>query len=254
MSISWFINIHLVVWVTVILWDPWEDLSLWEKGGYLICIQVYKGGFKTDTAQESGQCWRRHELSPQKIDARRSQVTWNSRAGLMKHILELSSLSTVIPNGKLTLMSKDFSFQARQALQQLTSYKALKRFCKITELSASISCRAWLQIEEYSQGNMKLKNVAVHSSNNEESVDKVTSKCFVIKDHWNIWFYVWWKWMHFNKIWALFNGCLDHILPCTLPLSSPKHSERDILYVPQDISEVADVNINWIQFHVCPKL
>jgi hypothetical protein len=174
-------------------------------------------------------------LLPQKIDARRSQITWNSRAGLMKHILELSSLSTVIPNGKLTLMSKDFSFQARQALQQLTSYKALKRFCKITEPSASISCRAWLQIEEYSHGNMKLKHVAVHSSNNEEAVDKVTSKCskcFVINDYWNIWFYVWWKLMHFNKIWALFNGCLDHILPCTLPLSSPKHSERDILYVP----------------------
>jgi hypothetical protein len=168
----------------------------------------------------------------------------------MKHILELSSLSTVIPNGKLTLMSKDFSFQARQALQQLTSYKALKRFCKITEVSVSISCRAWLQIEEYPQGNMKLKNVAVHSSNDEEAVDK----CFVIKDRSNIWFYVWWKWMHFNKIWALFNGCLDHMLPCTLPLSSPKHWERDILYVPQDISEAADVNINWIQFHVCPKL
>jgi hypothetical protein len=48
----------------------------------------------------------------------------------------------MIPNGKLTLMSKDFSFQARQALEQLTSYKALKRFCKIIELSASISCRA----------------------------------------------------------------------------------------------------------------
>jgi hypothetical protein len=60
----------------------------------------------------------------------------------MNHILERSSLSTVIPNGKLTLMSKDFSFQARQALEQLTSYKALKRFCKIIELSASISCRA----------------------------------------------------------------------------------------------------------------
>jgi hypothetical protein len=47
---------------------------------------------------------------------------------------------------------------------------------------------------------------------------------------------------------------IGHILPCTLPLSSPKHSERDILYVPQDISEAADVNINCIQFHACPKL
>jgi len=33
---------------------------------------------------------------------------------------------------------------------------------------------------------MKLKNVAVHSSNDEEAVDKVTSKCFVIKDRSNI--------------------------------------------------------------------